>query len=400
MNLSFIEREKRYILPTYKRYPLLIKKGEGVYVFDEEGRRYLDFVGAIGVLSLGHCDKEFVQSLYEQASSLICTSNFYYTIPQIELAEKLINLSFKGKVFFSNSGAEANEAAIKVAQRYGNKKGKNLILTMEGSFHGRTIATLAATAQKKYKEGFGPFPPCFSHFRFCNIEDVKRDIKNACAVMIELIQGEGGVNVVGEEFLVKLHSLCKEHDVLLIFDEVQTGIGRTGKFFCYQHYGIEPDILTLAKGIASGLPMGVTIVAEHISDILNQGSHASTFGANPLCCAAALKTLRIIEERGILENVKRVGEYFIKKLEGAVERFPFILKVKGKGLMLGLQCSEDARHFVEEALKRGLLINATAGNVIRFLPPLIIKEEHVDEAMRILWEVFEEFEASSINRKS
>jgi predicted acetylornithine/succinylornithine family transaminase len=387
-------------LPTYRRYPILVERGEGVYVFDEEGKKYLDFVGAIGVASLGHCHKEFVHSLYKQVEQLICVSNLYYTTPQIELAKRLVEAAFPGKVFFSNSGAEANEAAIKLAQRYGKKSGKSLILTMEGSFHGRTVATLAATAQGKYKEGFGPFPPCFEHFGFCNIKDVEEKIENTCAVMIELVQGEGGVNVVEPDFLEKLYSLCKEHGVLLIFDEVQTGVGRTGKFFCYQHYGITPDVLTLAKGIAGGLPMGVTIVGEHLCDLLREGSHASTFGANPLCCTAALTTLRILEEKGVLENVQRMGEYFSKKLEELVRYFPFLLSVKGKGLMLGVECSVDAEVFVKESLKRGLLVNATAGKVLRFLPPLIIEEKHVDEATCILEEVFKEFEASSIHLHS
>jgi acetylornithine/succinyldiaminopimelate/putrescine aminotransferase len=229
---------------------------------------------------------------------------------------------------------------------------------------------------------------------------VEEKIENTCAVMIELVQGEGGVNVVEPQFLKKLYSLCKEHGVLLIFDEVQTGVGRTGKFFCYQHYGITPDVLTLAKGIAGGLPMGVTIVGEHLCDLLREGSHASTFGANPLCCTAALATLRILEEEGILENVQRMGEYFSKKLEELVRYFPFLLKVKGKGLMLGVECSVDAEVFVKESLKRGLLVNATAGRVLRFLPPLIIEEKHVDEATCILEEVFKEFEASSIHLHS
>jgi len=384
-----MELDKKYVMHTYARIPLVIDMGNGVRVQDKEGKRYLDFISGIGVNALGHCHPKVLNAIKEQSQKLLHCSNLYYIEPQARLAEKLCRLSFADKAFFSNSGAEANEAAIKLARKFGSKKngeGKCYeIITMENSFHGRTLTTLAATAQTKYHKGFPPFPPGFKYAPFNDLGGVKKLIsKKTCAIMLEPIQGEGGINVSTEPFLKGLRKLCDEERILLILDEVQCGLGRTGKLFAYEHYGIEPDIMTLAKPLGGGLPIGATLAKESVASFFEPGDHASTFGGGPLVCAAALAFLNVLEEEGLMEKADERGRYFKDKLEKLRGKFPFIKEVRGKGLMIGVELEFEGKKIVDECRKEGLLINCTSKNVLRFLPPLTIRKDDIDQAVEIL----------------
>lgn len=382
-------------MPTYSRFPVVIKRGRGCWLWDVEGKKYLDFLSGISVNALGHCHPEIIKAVKKQIKLLFHTSNLYYTLPQIELAEELSGFSSGKLVFFSNSGAEANEAAIKLTRKYARKKKKKeayKIISFEGSFHGRTLATLAATAQPRYHKDFEPLPEGFIWLPFNDLKEVENHLSSeVCGILVEPIQGEGGVRVAKEKFLKGLREICSREDIPLILDEVQCGLGRTGKLFAYQHWGIEPDILTLAKSIAGGLPMGITLASPEIGSFLEPGSHASTFGGNPVCCASALAFLKVLERENLLENVRRAGEWLKSRLEELKEEFPLIKEVRGKGLMLGMEIEGEAKKIVDLSIKRGLLLGIAGERVIRFLPPLIIGRKEIDLAVGILREALKAY---------
>jgi predicted acetylornithine/succinylornithine family transaminase len=383
---------EQYVANTYARYPVLLVRGKGTRVWDLAGEEYLDFVSGLAVCNLGHCHPRVVKTIQEQAEKLIHVSNFYYIEPQIQLALLLCKHSFADKVFFCNSGAEANEGALKLARKFAKEKaGKDRyeIITMERSFHGRTLATLTATGQEKFHKGYDPLMPGFKYVPFNDIGAVKKAIDSkTCAVMVEPIQGEGGVNCPSEGYLKALRELCDENGLLLIYDEVQVGMGRTGKLFAYEHEGVEPDILTLAKSLAGGVPIGALLIKKGIADSFKPGDHASTFGGNPLASAAGVAALTAILEEGMLDNCQKIGDYFLSKLEEIKKKFLFVKEVRGKGLILGMELEMDGGSVVKEMLKKKILINCTMGNVLRFLPPLIVTKEEVDRVVKALEEVF------------
>jgi acetylornithine/N-succinyldiaminopimelate aminotransferase len=383
---EIINLANTYILNTYTRVPVVFVKAKGCYIWDQEGKRYLDFFPGWAVSGLGHCHKRVVKSVSRQLKEIIHVSNNYYSYPQAILAQRLSSCSIGGRVFFANSGAEANEAAIKLARAYGNSEGRYKIITMEKSFHGRTLATLTATGQEKVKKGFSPLPEGFVHVPFNNISAVKQAIDDiTVAVMIEPIQGEGGINIADCDFIWQLKALCKAKDILLIFDEVQTGMGRTGKLFCYQHYDILPDIVTLAKSLGGGLPIGAMIANEKVADVLKPGMHASTFGGSPVVCAAANAVLDAIEKDRLLLNANKMGDYIIKGLNKLKKRFPNIINcIRHKALMIGVELYVEAQPIVEECFKKGLLINCTQGNILRVMPPIIIDKRQANSALKIL----------------
>jgi len=383
---------EKYVANTYTRYPVLLVRGKGTRVWDLEGEEYLDFLSGLAVCNLGHCHPRVVKTIQDQAEKLIHVSNFYYIEPQIQLASLLCKHSFADKVFFCNSGAEANEGAFKLARKFAKEKvekDRYEIITMERSFHGRTLATLAATGQEKFHKGYEPLMPGFKYVPFNDIGAVKNAIDpKTCAVMVEPIQGEGGVNCPSEGYLKALRDICDEKRLLLIFDEVQVGMGRTGKLFAYEHEGVEPDMLTLAKSLAGGVPIGALLIKKGIADSFKPGDHASTFGGNPLASAAGVAALTTILEEGMLENCQKMGDYFLSKLGEIKNRFSFVKEVRGRGLILGIELKIDGGSIVTEMLKKKILINCTMGNVLRFLPPLIVTKEEIDRVVKALEEVF------------
>jgi len=381
------ELEHKYLMNTFKRLPLTLVRGEGARVWDDRGKEYLDFVGGWAVNVLGHAHPEIVNAVSEQARTLIQTSNQFYTVPQIRLAELLIENSCFDKVFFCNSGAEADEGAVKLARRYGrlHLDGAYEVITAMNSFHGRTLAMVAATGQPKFQEPYTPLPEGFINVEYDDMDAIKRAAgKKTCAVMLEAIQGEGGVNVPDGNYLKEVRSWCDEQGILLILDEIQTGMGRTGTLFAYQHYGIEPDIMTLAKGLGGGVPIGALLAKEKAS-VFGPGDHGSTFGGNPLACAAGYATLKYILEHNIVENCRQVGNYLKVSLEGLKAKFENIVEVRGLGLLVAVELSSDiADSVVKACLDEGLLLNAVKPSALRFMPPLIIGQSEVDEAMGIL----------------
>ena len=392
---KLIEESALYLMNTYNRFPIVLRKGRGMKVWSSDGKEYLDFVGGIAVNCLGHCHPKVVVALQKQAQRLIHVSNYYHIEPQIKLAKLLVENSFADKVFFCNSGAEANEAAIKLARRYFREQvGVNRfgIITALNSFHGRTLATVTATGQAKFQAGFEPLVPGFTHVEFNDIDAVEKAItKETCAVMIEPIQGEGGVKVPDPDYLRDLRELCDRHGILLILDEVQTGIGRTGKFFAYEHSGITPDIITLAKGLGGGVPIGAMLATGNVAAGFEPGTHASTFGGNPLVCAAAVATMEVILEDGfVLDQCRRMGIYLQKRLEDLKKEFPSIVAdIRGMGLMIGMELTRDGGPIVKSCMDKGLLINCTAGNVLRFIPPLIVTEKEIDHLIDVLEQIFD-----------
>ena len=382
------ESDKRDYLPVFARYQIVLDHGEGVYVYDTHGKKYVDFLGGIAVNVLGHNHPALVKAVAEQAGKMIHCSNLYYTQVQADAAEKLTKLSGFGKVFFGNSGAEANEGAIKVARKYAHtiSPDKSQIITALHSFHGRTLATLTATGQPKYQEGFGPLPAGFDYVEYNNIEALEKMMsENTAAVMLEPIQGEGGVHVPTAEYLKKVRALCDKYNAVLIFDEIQTGIGRSGEFFAYDKFGVKPDVVTLAKGLAGGVPIGAFITSDKIADVLHAGDHGSTFGGNPLACAAADVVLAIVGNEAFLKHVEEMGDYMKSRLEAIKAKFPTLVKeVRGVGLILGMEINKPGRGIVNACLEKGSIINCTAGNVLRFVPPLIVEKEHIDEVCDIL----------------
>jgi len=383
---------EQYIAHTYNRYPLVLVRGKGTRVWDLDGKEYLDFFAGLAVCNLGHCHPKVVKAIQAQAEKLIHVSNLYYIEPQIQLASLLCKNSFAGKVFFCNSGAEANEGALKLARKYAKEKigeDRYEVITMENSFHGRTLATLTATAQKKYHKGYAPLMPGFKYVPFNDLNAVREAIgPKTCAVLLEPIQGEGGVNIPSEGYLKGLREICDEKGILLILDEVQVGMGRTGKLFAYEHEDMKPDLLTVAKSLAGGVPIGALLIRDEIAKSFEPGDHASTFGGNPLATAAGVAALSAILEEGMLDHCQRVGQYFLSRLDEIKEKFPFVQDVRGRGLILGMELKIEGAEIVKKMMKKGFLINCTAGNVLRFLPPLIVTEEEVDRMVRALEEVF------------
>ncbi|MFA5094320.1 MAG: aspartate aminotransferase family protein [Candidatus Omnitrophota bacterium] len=376
-----------FVMPNYSRVPVVLVRGKGVNVYDIEGKEFLDFFPGWAVSGIGHCHPKVVRAIKDQAGRIIHVSNNYYNELQGKLASKIIGHSFAGKVFFCNSGAEANEAAIKLARKSGYASGKYEIITMEGSFHGRTLATITATAQPKYQEGFGPLPGGFIYAKFNDLQSVLSKVTDkTAAIMLEPIQGEGGVNVGSEGFITGLRKICDEKKILLIFDEVQTGMGRTGKMFCYQHYGIAPDIMTLAKTLGGGFPIGAMVASGAIADVLQPGMHASTFGGGPLACAASLATFEAIEEGGLVEKAERRGRYLHNRLSLLKKDFPFVKLVRGKGLMQAVELDIEGKAIVGKCAENGLLINCTQERVLRVMPPLTVKNADINKAVGIIAE--------------
>ncbi len=386
---DLIATGRRTISPNYAPAPIVFERGQGVWLTDSEGNRYLDFVAGIAVCSLGHGHPQLSAALSAQAEKLLHVSNMYFTKPQIELMEHLTDRSFADRVFLCNSGTEANEAAFKLARRYqsrvADRSNKSTILSMKSSFHGRTLASITATGQPKYHDGFAPLAPGFEYLQFNDIDAVERRMDDdVAAIVVEPIQGEGGIRPASEEFLHTLRQLCDQFDALLIYDEVQTGVGRTGSLFAYEHFGVKPDIMTLAKGLGGGVPLGATLATEEVWKGWKRGSHASTFGGNPLASCAGQIVLNVIEEQDLLTNAKQRGEQLRRGLQELTEEFDALKEVRGVGLMLGVECGAQAKTIAKSARQQGLLINTAGGDTLRFVPPLIIDESDVAEALQRL----------------
>ncbi|CEP66775.1 Aminotransferase class-III [Moorella glycerini] len=393
-NAALIALGEKYVMRTYGRYPLALVRGEGAWVWDADGREYLDFVGGLAVNSLGHCHPRVVAAIREQVGKLIHCSNLYWIEPQVELAQLLVENSALDKVFFCNSGAEANEAAIKLARKYAKEhRGPESyeIITMRRSFHGRTLATLTATGQEKFHRGFAPLPAGFKYVPFNDLASLRAAVgPRTCAVMLEPVQGEGGVYAANKDYLQAVRALCDDEGLLLIFDEVQCGLGRTGYLFAYQYYGVEPDIMTLAKALAGGVPIGAMLAKEKAAAAFGPGDHASTFGGNPLATAAGVAAFKALLEEGLVENARVLGEYFYQELERLAREFPQLTEVRGRGFLLGIEIDGPADAVVAACQERGLLINSLHGHVLRFLPPLTISKDEIDRAIAILKEALQE----------
>lgn len=375
---------ERYVMPTYTR-SLVFTRGRGARLWDAEGREYLDALSGIAVAGVGHCHPKVARAIAAQARTLVHVSNLYYTEPQARLAEALATRSLNGKCFFCNSGAEANEALIKLARLYGHTRGRYEVITMRNSFHGRTLATLTATGQTKVQTGFEPLPEGFVYADFNQLGSVRAALtERTAAVLLEVVQGEGGILPGRPEFLQGVQALCRERDILLLCDEVQTGMGRTGRWFGYQHYGLEPDAFSLAKGLGNGYPIGAIVTGPKLADVFQPGHHASTFGGTPLACAAALATIDVIEEEGLVEHAVRMGALLLEKLQRLARKHAFIREVRGLGLMMGMALDRPAKPLELLLRKHGLIALATAETVLRFLPPLNIKPGQVQCAARIV----------------
>jgi acetylornithine/N-succinyldiaminopimelate aminotransferase len=391
MKSDIIEKADAVIARTYSRFPIVLEKGEGATLWDVNGKAYVDFVAGIAVCNLGHAHPDISSALCDQARTLFHVSNLYYTIPQVELAALLVENSFADRVFFCNSGAEANEAAIKLTRKYFKDRGENnrfRIIAMEQSFHGRTMATLSATGQEKIKKGFDPVLDGFDFVPFNDINALENAVSDAtCAVLMEPVQGEGGVRCPDLQYMKTVRKLCDEKGLLLIFDEIQTGIGRTGKLFAYEHFGVTPDIMTLAKALANGLPIGAMLATESAAEAFGPGAHASTFGGTPVVTAAARAVLKFILSHNILGQCRDMGRYFSERLLVLKQKHPIIVEVRGMGLLLGMQIDGDGAHIVNACLEKGFLINCIQGNILRFVPPLIIAKHEVDALIDCLDEV-------------
>lgn len=391
MTSATIERANEVIAATYKRFPVVLTRGSGCTLWDESGKAYTDFVAGIAVCNLGHAHPQVADALCRQARTLWHVSNLFYTGPQMELAAWLTGHSFADRVFFCNSGAEANEAAIKLARKHFKEAGRPerfRIISMENSFHGRTMATLSATGQEKVKTGFAPLLEGFDFVPFDDIAAIRAAIGPAtAAVMLEPIQGEGGVRCPGPGFLEQVRALCDAAGLLLIFDEIQTGMGRTGTMFAYEQSGAAPDIMTLAKALANGLPMGAMLARESVAAAFGPGAHASTFGGTPIVSAAALEVCRVFERDGVLAHVRRVSEHFRSRLEWLKGRHHLVEEVRGRGLLLGIRLAADGERFVHACMERGFLINCVQGNVLRFVPPLIVESGQIDRLIDCLDEL-------------
>ncbi len=396
MNTSeeIISLHKQFVMSTYAP-GLVLVKGKGAKVWDADGKEYLDFLAGIAVLSVGHCHPKVVKAIKEQAAKLMHVSNLYYNENQPRLAQALSTRSLNGKCFFCNSGAEANEGMIKLARLWGHAQGKFEVISMTNSFHGRTLATITATGQTKYQKGFEPLPTGFVYAEFNNLDSVKAAItEKTAAVLVEAVQGEGGIVPASPEFMKGLRALCDEKNILLLCDEVQCGFGRTGQWFGFQAYGIQPDAFSLAKGLANGFPIGAMVAGPKLSDLFQPGHHASTFGGNPLACAAALATIDVIEQEKLLENAATTGELFKQKLKKLAKKYPFIQDVRGIGLMVGLVCDRPAKPLEVILREKGLISIATHDVVIRFLPPLNVKASQIRQAVKIVEEACAQWQAT------
>jgi acetylornithine/N-succinyldiaminopimelate aminotransferase len=387
---NWIQRADQVIMNTYGRQPLVLVRGQGCRVWDDAGKEYLDFVSGLAVVNLGHAHPDVAQAAAAQLAQLVHVSNIYYTTPMVELAEALVRLSFADRVFFANSGAEVNEGAIKLVRRYSRDRygeGRHRIICTENSFHGRTFGALSATGQSKFWQGFDPLLPGFIFVPFNDLSAVAQAVDDTvCAVMLEPIQGEGGVCLPSADYLKGLRQLCHEKKLLLILDEIQTGLGRTGKLFAHEHFGITPDVMTLAKGLANGLPMGALLATDEVASAFVPGTHASTFGAGPVVAAAAKTVLSHLSRPEFLAAVRTRGEYVHKGLVELQNSFPVIKEVRGLGLMWGLELAQEGADVVTACRERGLLVNCTQGNVLRLLPPLVVLPHDIDQGLEILKE--------------
>ncbi len=391
---TIIQQTDGLVASTYARLPVVFERGRGTMLWDTEGRRYTDFLAGIAVCGLGHAHPALQQALAEQAGRLVHVCNLYYTLPQAELAAWLVGHSFADRVFFCNSGAEANEAAIKLARKVFQDRGETdryRIIAMEQSFHGRTMGSLSATGQDKIKKGFYPLLEGFAFVPFDDIAALRAAVDDTvCAVMLEPIQGEGGVVCPSEDYLQRVRALCDETGVLLILDEIQTGMGRTGRLFAHEHSGITPDIMTLAKALGNGLPIGAMLARETAAQAFDAGAHGTTFGGTPLITAGALAIVQTIEQEGIVDQAAETGAYFITQLEALKERHTAVEAVRGQGLLLGLKLNCEGAHIVDRCLARGFVINCVQGNVLRFAPPLIIGVHEIDALIQCLDEILTE----------
>lgn len=394
-NEEIFAKDKSDYLPVFARYNIVLDHGDGPYVYDTKGKKYIDFLAGIAVNVVGHNYKPLVDAVSKQASKMIHCSNLYYTEVQVEAAEKLKKLSGMDKVFFGNSGAEANEGAIKLARKYATNidPEKIQIISALHSFHGRTLATLTATGQDHYHHGFGPLPAGFDYVPYNDIQALEAKMSDkTCAVMLEAIQGEGGVHVPDPDYLPKVRALCDKYNAVLIFDEVQCGMGRTGTFFGCQQFGVKPDIVTLAKGLAGGVPIGAFMATDKVANAFHAGDHGSTFGGNPLACAAACVVLDALIDGNLMENAKEIGAYLQSKFEEYKAKYQNLIKeVRGRGLILGMELTRPGREIANECLDYGAIINCTAGNVLRFVPPLNITKAHVDELISVLDKVLPKY---------
>lgn len=394
MNIKIEEAEK-YLIHSYNRYPVVLERGEGVYLYDTEGKKYLDFGAGIAVCALGYSDEEFKDALKAQIDKALHFSNYFYSEPLVEAAKGLAKATGMDKVFMANSGTEANEGALKLARKYAIMKGhteRSEIISMNKAFHGRSMGALSVTGTAKYRE---PFEPLISGVSFADYNDLKsveeKITDKTYAIIVECVQGEGGVYPAEKEFLQGIRDLCTKHDIMMICDEVQCGMGRTGKMFAYENYDLKPDIVTMAKGIGNGIVVGAIATTEEIGKALVPGDHGTTFGGNPIACVAITKSLEIFEQKNILTNVNKVGEYLEKKLQELVEKYPVAKEVRGMGLMRGLECDAPVGEICSKALEKGLIVMSAGTNVVRFVPPLVIETNHVDEMIEILSEVLEQY---------
>ena len=375
---------------TYRRFPLTLIKGRGTRVYDTDGKEYLDALAGIAVNNVGHCHPRVVNAIKEQAESLIHVSNLYHNIPQSTLAKLLTEVSGFDRVFFSNSGLEANEGAIKLARKYGESKGKSgPIIYFTGCFHGRSISSISM-GKEAFQNGFGPLPEGFKQLPFNDMDALETIEEDTKAIFVECVQGEGGVIPANRDFLEIINEVCKANDILLVVDEIQTGMGRTGKMFSYEHFNLEPDIVTLAKGLGSGVPIGAMLAKESVASVIQPGDHGSTFGGNPLACAAAIATLEVLLEEGLLEHTRKIGTYLINQITDLVKGYDFIKDVRGAGLMVGIEFEKPCKEIAIKLMEEGLLVSCTALHVIRLVPPLIITKEEVDELTTILKSVLED----------
>ena len=385
------EIEKKFLMQTYARFPLILERGKGCWVWDTKGKKYLDFVSGLGVNALGHSHPRILKALREQAGKVIHVSNLYYHPYQGPLAAALAKITGMDRVFFCNSGTEAVEGAIKLARLYASRRGKKKfeVVALKNSFHGRTFGALSATGQEKYRKEFEPLVPGFRFARYNDVEHLESCItKNTCAVLVEPIQGEGGIFEMSQEFMEAAANLARRNHAVLICDEIQCGLGRTGDYLASKHYRVRPDIVLLAKPLGGGLPLGAFLAREEIGALFQPGMHGSTFGGGPLACRVALEFLAVLEKENVLKNVRKTGEYFRRRLLEMAAKYPFIREVRGRGLMLALDLAIPSRPFVQMAMDRGFIINSTHDTVLRFLPPLIVEKKHVDALCKMLDEIF------------
>lgn len=394
---EFIQETEKYLVHSYNRYPVALERGEGVYLYDLNGKQYLDFGAGIAVCALGYSDEEFKAALKSQIDEGIHFSNYFYSAPLKEAAQALAEVTGMEKVFLANSGTEANEGALKLARKYAIMKGyteRTEVISMNKAFHGRSMGALSVTGTKKYREPFEPLISGVSFANFNDLESVKAEITDKTyAIIVEMVQGEGGIYPADPEFVKGIRELCTEKDIMMICDEVQCGMGRTGKMFAYENYGIKPDIVSLAKGIGNGIVAGAIATTDTIGKALVPGDHGTTFGGNPLACTAITKTIELFDKRHILENVNEVGAYLDSKLCELVEQYDVAKAVRGLGLMRGLECDAPVGEICSKALEKGLIVLSAGTNVVRFVPPLIIHKSHVDEMIEILASILKEYES-------